>query len=429
MCGLVAILSKSKSGFFFKDKAIFMQMLIADMFRGMDSTGCFAVNKFGNLNSIKDASSASFFMNKKDSSDFFNKFTSDHHIVVGHNRKATMGVVTSENAHPFIEGNICLVHNGTLTNHRKLANRTVDSNAIAAHIEEHGYKSMLKNIEGAYALIWYNAAEKNLYFCRNAERPLYLVETATNIYLASENKMLDWILDRNDIGKYSVQNVPTDKVFKFNLDTRKLEAESKPKKETTPVKQQQFQWQSQKYQSTSGVQQQSHSGNLALVHSSASTTPAASIETYTSGEQVTWRILDWENREGSVKLVGETTDNLKTPVSMFLVKDVWPQKDIDNLITKEYVTGTISSISSKHGLVRLWLKTVEHEPRWTTGNHVKISPGQLQLAGGCCYQCGEVLNTKEQIAGAHIEVNSQNEIQYVTCEFCVSTPWNQMHQC
>ena len=204
MCGLVAILSKTQSGFFQQDKTIFYQMLISDMFRGTDSTGCFAVNKNGNLKWIKDASSTPFFLNKKETVNYMSDFISDFHIMVGHNRKATMGTVTSENAHPFTEGNICLVHNGTLTDHRKLANTTVDSHAICHHINEFGYKSMFKTIDGAYALIWYNAAEKMVYFARNSERPLHIVETDTKIYLASEEKMLDWILDRNNITKYKI---------------------------------------------------------------------------------------------------------------------------------------------------------------------------------------------------------------------------------
>jgi len=348
-------------------------MLISDMFRGMDSTGCFAVNKHGNLKSIKDTSAPPFFINKKEASSFFDKFTSDHQIVVGHNRKATMGNIISDNAHPFIEGSICLVHNGTLTGHHKLADRVVDSNAVAAHINEFGYKSLLKKIDGAYALIWYNAEERMLYFCRNSERPLFLVETTTNLYLASENKMLDWILDRNEIGKYTIQNVPTDKVFKFSLDTRTLAAESKPKKEQTPSQHQYLKYYGQ---NNSGSYNKT-SGSLALVHSSETTTQQASIETYSSGETVSWKICDFEDRESSVKLIGETCDKLHTTAQMFLSKDQWTQDGIDELLRKEYVTGVITAVSSKHGVVQLWLKNITIAPLWQTVNLVSVTPGQL----------------------------------------------------
>lgn len=412
MCGLVAIISKDKFGFNYKDKTLFLQMLISDMFRGMDSTGCFGINKYGNLKMVKDASPASMFINKKDANTFFNDFVSDYHIVVGHNRKATMGATISENAHPFIEGNICLVHNGTLQNHYKLAQRTVDSNAVAAHIEEHGYKSLLKNIEGAYALIWYNIAEKTLYFTRNAERPLHLVETATKIYLASEAKMLDWLLDRNDVSKYTIQNVPTDKVFKYNLETRKLEAETKPKKAEAPKNKV---WDHNKYQSGAGS---TTSGQLALVHSSTTTGTKASIESYATGDRVSWRLLNWEMRNNSYKLEGETTDGLRTPVCVYLTAQLWTQSLIDELINSEWLASNILTISQKAGNVRLYLKAVAVEHKMRTANGKSVSFGQLEAAGNCCYSCGTVLSTKQEVSESVVSVNSRGEIQFITCGPC-----------
>lgn len=414
MCGLVAILSKQAIGFTYKDKTIFLQMLISDMFRGMDSTGSFAVNKYGNLKLVKDASPAPFFINKKEANKYFNDFVSDYHIVVGHNRKATIGNIESTTAHPFIEGNICLVHNGTLQNHYKLAQRVVDSNAIAAHINEHGYKSLLKNIEGAYALIWYNAEEKTLYFTRNAERPLHLVETNERIYIASEPKMLDWILDRNDLSKYTIQNVPTDKVFKFNLETRKLEAESKPKK-AEPVKNKP----TYSYQSTTSQVKQMSSGfgNLALIHSSESKYKA-NIETYTSGQQVSWKLITYDPRAGSTRFQGETTDGYRTPVNIFLDHNKYTEDEINAFTDAEWLTGTIMTISSKHGVVQLWLKTCAIETTWKSANKKNITKDMLETAGGACYSCGEVINTKEQVEKSVISLNSHGEILFITCNAC-----------
>ena len=425
MCGLVCIMSKQAStGFLYKDKTIFLQMLISDMFRGMDSTGTFAVNKHGNLKMVKDASPAPFFINKKESNTYFNDFISDYHIVVGHNRKATMGATVSENAHPFIEGNICLVHNGTLQNHYKLANRTVDSNAIAAHIEEHGYKSLLKNIEGAYALIWYNAAEKTLYFTRNAERPLYLVETSERIFLASESKMLDWILDRNDVTKYTIQNVPTDKVFKFSLETRKLEAESKPKK-ADPVKNKPNQNQRHQHRVN---QMHSGFGHLALAYSSEATQNTetapgkkkANIETYKSDERISWRVDNWEYRTSSTKLTGVTTDDYKTPVTVFMDSNLHTAQDIDDLTSAEYLTGQIITISYKKGVTQLYLKNVAIDDVYTTLNHKKVSLGMIEEAGSCCYSCGQVLKTRKEIEESIVSINSRNEVLFITCGECSS---------
>ena len=415
---------QASTGFLYKDKTIFLQMLISDMFRGMDSTGTFAVNKHGNLKMVKDASPTPFFINKKEANTYFNDFISDYHIVVGHNRKATMGATVSENAHPFIEGNICLVHNGTLQNHYKLANRTVDSNAIAAHIEEHGYKSLLKNIEGAYALIWYNAAEKTLYFTRNAERPLHLVETSERIFLASESKMLDWILDRNDVTKYSIQNVPTDKVFKFSLETRKLEAESKPKK-ADPVKNKPNQNQRHQHRVN---QMHLGFGHLALAYSSEATqntetTPGkkkANIETYKSDERISWRVDNWEYRTGSTKLTGVTTDDYKTPITVFMDSNLHTTQDIDDLTSAEYLTGQIITISYKKGVTQLYLKNVAIDDVYTTLNHKKVSLGMIEEAGSCCYSCGQVLKTRKEIEESIVSINSRNEVLFITCGECSS---------
>ena len=415
---------QASTGFLYKDKTIFLQMLISDMFRGMDSTGTFAVNKHGNLKMVKDASPTPFFINKKEANTYFNDFISDYHIVVGHNRKATMGATVSENAHPFIEGNICLVHNGTLQNHYKLANRTVDSNAIAAHIEEHGYKSLLKNIEGAYALIWYNAAEKTLYFTRNAERPLHLVETSERIFLASESKMLDWILDRNDVTKYSIQNVPTDKVFKFSLETRKLEAESKPKK-ADPVKNKPNQNQRHQHRVN---QMHLGFGHLALAYSSEATQNTetapgkkkANIETYKSDERISWRVDNWEYRTGSTKLTGVTTDDYKTPITVFMDSNLHTAQDIDDLTAAEYLTGQIITISYKKGVTQLYLKNVAIDDVYTTLNHKKVSLGMIEEAGSCCYSCGQVLKTRKEIEESIVSINSRNEVLFITCGECSS---------
>lgn len=433
MCGLVAILSKTKSGFFQGDKTIFYQMLISDMFRGMDSTGSYSVNRHGNVKWIKDASPAPFFINKKEMATYMSNFISDYHIVVGHNRKATMGNVVSDNAHPFVEGNICLVHNGTLSNHKKLADTTVDSHAICHHINEFGYKSMFKNIDGAYALIWYNIEEKTLYFARNSERPLYIAETDTRIFLASEEKMLDWILDRNNITKYTIEIVPTDKVFKFNMDTRKLECETKPKKEVHSNQNGQNwnveQWYSpgknNKFQRKSNHQSNSTSSNLSLVHSSeqADMVPiSATINDYASGEIVQVRAVDFDTTENATKVVFETLDQFRAVAAKFFPHDKYSQKDIDAILNAERMQATIQNVTSKRGNITLWLSSLIHVPvSLTARGGVQTTWKAVEEAGKCCYMCGTVFDRPQDIEFAEIRTDSAGDITYMTCEFCADS--------
>lgn len=399
-------------------------MLISDMFRGMDSTGSFAVNKYGNLKMIKDASPASYFIGKKEMTSYLSNFTSDYHCVVGHNRKATMGQVVSDNAHPFIEGNICLVHNGTLTNHKKLADTVVDSHAICKHIAEHGYKSMFKTIEGAYALIWYNADEKMVYFARNAERPLHFVETAEKIYLASEAKMLDWLLDRNGITKYTIQIVPTDKVFKFDMETRKLECETKPKKESVskyfPKQQNQHQQTPNWVQKITPKRQKPFSKPHLKVCSDSSIQEkqVATIESYSSGETIAVKCVDFDMNEVHTKLICETLDGLETPCTMFLPHTKYSPLECDRFINAERLTANIMTISSKRGMVQLFLRDLRHPELWVSRGGLLVDPDDILEAGGACFACGLKLDTKESVAFADIQTDSANNVQYILCEHC-----------
>ena len=70
MCGIVAIISKTATGFSFKDGDLFKQMLYADALRGFDSTGVFGINKHHNLKMIKSAQPAANFINTKAFEDF-----------------------------------------------------------------------------------------------------------------------------------------------------------------------------------------------------------------------------------------------------------------------------------------------------------------------------------------------------------------------
>jgi hypothetical protein len=342
-----------------------------------------------------------------------------------------MGNVVSENAHPFVEGNICLVHNGTLQNHHKLAETTVDSHAICHHINEFGYKSMFKNIDGAYALIWYNIEEKTLYFARNADRPLYLAETDTRVFLASEEKMLDWILDRNNVTKYTIQIVPTDKVFKFNLTTRKLECETKPKKEVHSNQSGQNwnveEWYSpnkKQHQSSnkSSHQSNSTSSNLSLVHSSGQATTestSACINDYSSGEVIQVRAIDYNITETSTKIIFETLDNFRTTAAKFFVHETYKQKDIDAILNAERMEATIQNVTSKRGNVTLWLSNVSPLPTTITARGgVQTTWKAVEEAGKCCYMCGTVFDRPQDLEFAEIRTDSSGEINYMTCEFC-----------
>lgn len=188
MCGLVGIISRNQSGFFHADAKMFENMLVFDTVRGRDSTGAVVIQRTGVAKVIKQAGDPFLMYRNREWGTMIQDMTQSGRIVLGHNRAATRGEVSSLNAHPFIEDNIILMHNGTLWEHKNLSDEavTVDSHAIAKALREDTPDNVLPEIRGAFALLWYDAAKEMVYATRNEERPLFLCETKEGYVLVSE---------------------------------------------------------------------------------------------------------------------------------------------------------------------------------------------------------------------------------------------------
>lgn len=222
MCGIVGMISTSFGGFQLKDITLFNQLLTCNSVRGEDSTGVFGVDKLGNAEYLKTKGNPFELIKSNEYNDFSERIFKDFKFVIGHNRKATIGSITDETAHPFQEGNIVLVHNGTLLNHTNLTNETVlvDSHAITHAIVTKGYKQTLKELQGAFTLVWYDATDKCLRFVRNDKRPLHLLQTNSNIYLSSELELVEWIISRETITTPTIKvcSITPGYVYSINLD-------------------------------------------------------------------------------------------------------------------------------------------------------------------------------------------------------------------
>lgn len=181
------MISKQVGGFFHRDLENFKAMLINDTQRGEDSTGAFMACSNGSASSVKVATNPFNLFMTDEWTKFQQRAISNGRALIGHNRKATIGGATSENAHPFAEGDIVMVHNGTLRNHASWkTGKDVDSHALCQMISEHGYQDVLPKVDGAFALVWYNTKTEKLHMIRNDERPLNLVITKNQIAVASE---------------------------------------------------------------------------------------------------------------------------------------------------------------------------------------------------------------------------------------------------
>jgi len=229
ICGIFGVISKKKYGFLPKDIQIFDEMMYVGALRGMDSTGVITVEKNGDFHIDKAGVPSFEFMPEYEKSVSKLNALNCGVAMIGHNRKSTIGKIGDDTAHPFvINDTFAMVHNGTLYNHSKLAETTVDSEALAHVIEralngdDHTLKHLedeLKEVNGAYAVVGYNQATHKIHMIRNSQRPMCLAETAESYFFASEGNMLQWILNRNGVKPTSLISVAEDMWLTFSFDS------------------------------------------------------------------------------------------------------------------------------------------------------------------------------------------------------------------
>lgn len=230
MCGLVGIYSNSLLADL--EVQLFKNLLLVDQIRGSHATGVIKVDvKANTAHFHKAALDAVDFLAMESTKDFLNK--NKGHILIGHNRYATMGNKTDHaNAHPFNQDHITLVHNGgvdswgldQLEGHDDKS-VVVDSHMVTMTIAKHGIKkAVTEHLSGAFALVWWDSNERSLNFIRNSDRPLYLASTTGgSLVWASERGMLDVFLKREGrVSGYRLEptTLPVNQHYKFLFDEK-----------------------------------------------------------------------------------------------------------------------------------------------------------------------------------------------------------------
>jgi hypothetical protein len=186
------VLNKRSNGFSTDQRDLFTTLLFIDTLRGKDSTGAMCVTNIGNVEMAKQATPAQAFIDTPEYEALKKTAWERGWAMIGHNRAATRGVISDENAHPFvIDDKILLVHNGTFHgDHKKVADTEVDSEAIAHLLAENEPEAALQKVNAAYALIWYNVEKKEVCLIRNNQRPLWYAETHDTYIITSEESIM-----------------------------------------------------------------------------------------------------------------------------------------------------------------------------------------------------------------------------------------------
>lgn len=193
-------------------------MLWADQLRGTDGTGV-AYDMADGLHIVKAPASASEFSSYANFKTAMDDATREGSFLVGHNRAATKGNCVWKNTHPFTEGHITLMHNGTLWDHDNLdKTREVDSHAICSHMSQFGAEKTLEEIDGAFALIWVDEKELTVNLARNDERPLHLIETGTSWIISSELGLGLWMAERAKMAVLDSFELEKENIYTFSME-------------------------------------------------------------------------------------------------------------------------------------------------------------------------------------------------------------------
>jgi hypothetical protein len=221
MCGLCGVFGHIGP----KEKAALAQLHIFSQTRGLDSTGVYLLS-----NDKKDKGTITKRLGGYENLvswngelwdvDNWKLIGNNYQLALGHHRKATVGAITEDFAHPFKHKGVVSTHNGTIPTwefrtDEGFTSEKNDSQLLTQRLGNKGGdpQPVFEDLGGAWAVAWWNKVNHTLNLIRNTQRTLCYAVTADGktLFWASEGWMIHRALQN--------VNIKSDNVWLLNPNT------------------------------------------------------------------------------------------------------------------------------------------------------------------------------------------------------------------
>lgn len=222
MCGIYGYIGKPNK----TTKQVIRALAVLNEARGKDSCGLAVITKDSVQVEKKAQLATQFYLQHKPEQLIPNEFA----IVMGHNRLATTGAITDDNAHPFQVGDYLFTHNGVIFNHWQLEEQygvevQVDSQMIGHALNQvtEEREAFEKHVTGWYTAPYVNLHDRETLKIATHQAPLAfaILPGHQGLYYSSDIVHLTAALQRFAI-KASLCRGGADRIYTFKWNGERI---------------------------------------------------------------------------------------------------------------------------------------------------------------------------------------------------------------